>query len=119
MPGSMAGGVIRLPQLSTRQHPDLTIIPEPERPRRRPHTSDDYRVKVPVEPSGWPCRGCDQGCDMARYHRASLRYPGAPVCSRATVGPALGLHLEPRIKRRPQGVVREVVKARSRVQTAR
>jgi len=35
-------------QALEQQHPDLTIIiPEPEGPRRRPHTCDDYCVKVP------------------------------------------------------------------------
>jgi hypothetical protein len=85
VPWSTADGMIRLHPSGQQRVVDslLAIIPEPERPRRRPHTCDDYRVKVPVEPSGWPCRGCDQGRDMARYHRASLRYPGGPTRSRA------------------------------------
>jgi hypothetical protein len=45
--------MIRLYSLSQQYTVDdaLAIIPEPERPRRRPHTCDDYRVKVPVEAS--------------------------------------------------------------------
>jgi hypothetical protein len=58
VPRSTADGMIRL-RLSQQDTVDtvLTIIPEPERPRRRPHTCDDYRVKVPVEASYERVRG--------------------------------------------------------------
>ena len=54
MPGSMAGGMIRLNPPGQQHIVDsgLAIIPEPERPRRRPHTCDDYRVKVPADAFG-------------------------------------------------------------------
>lgn len=51
LPGSMAGGMISSTPASHHAAPGLTIIPESERPRRRPRTSDAYRVKVPVETS--------------------------------------------------------------------
>ena len=35
------------PQLFAARRPDSATIPEPERPRRRSLTCDDYRVKAP------------------------------------------------------------------------
>ena len=48
VPWSTADGMIRLHPSGQQRVVDSgpAIIPEPERPRQRPHTYDDYRVKV-------------------------------------------------------------------------
>src|SRR6266480_3184720 len=73
---------------SHRAAPDLTIIPDPERPRRRPHTCGAYRVKVPVEAfqEHDKCRDLRRG--VGGFYRASPTYLGCPAHSKATVGPA-------------------------------